>query len=689
MRARLLVPASLVLAACGPAEPPVAPVAPPPPEPSASAPAAPPPAPVTVKRTYITWSRTSGYETVTTAPDGKITSVLHVLENGRGPHVEASIQLAADGTLASFEAKGHHTMGTPVAETFAKQGGHAKWQSNEEKGDKDAPPSAFFEPMAPAPVVNGLLAAALIKAGGTLPLLPAGEARVEKIADRTISKGDEQRHVTAYAIHGLDLLPTYEWMNDDGTWFGYVDAWSSMLPEGWEAAAKTLVEAQEQADKKRDADVAARLAHRPPPAGIAFAHARVLDVEKGKWAADQTVVVVGDRIASVGPAKTVKVPAGAEVVDLAGKAILPGLWDMHSHLGPSDGTLNIASGVTTVRDVGNDPDKLDDFKKRWDAGEAVGPHVYRMGFIEGRGEKAASSKVTAETPEEAKAAVELFHKRGYDGIKIYNSVKRELIPILAKEAHAHGMSVTGHIPVHVLAHEAVEMGYDGIEHVNMLFLNFFATHDTDTRDTTRFTLVADKGASLDLKSKPVLDFFKLLRDKKTVVDPTLDAFEDLLVGKQGEVIPGMEPIVARLPAQVQRAFLTGGVPHEGKEALHRESYERCLQIVKALRDAKVPVVAGTDALAGLMLHHELKLFTRGGVTAAEALRMATIAPARAMKKDKETGSIDKGKVADLFVVDGDPLARIEDVAKVVSTVKSGVVYAAAPLYATVSVQPAK
>ena len=128
---------------------------------------------------------------------------------------------------------------------------------------------------------------------------------------------------------------------------------------------------------------------------------------------------------------------------------------MHAHLGAADGALNIASGVTTVRDVGNDPDRLDDFKKRFDEGTAIGPHVLRAGFIEGRGEKAASSKITAETEAEAKAGVEFYAKRGYEMMKIYNSVKPELVPVITKEAHAHGMTVTGHIPVHMLAHEAV------------------------------------------------------------------------------------------------------------------------------------------------------------------------------------------------------------------------------------------
>ena len=179
-----------------------------------------------------------------------------------------------------------------------------------------------------------------------------------------------------------------------------------------------------------------------------------------------------------------------------------------------------------------------------------------------------------------------------------------------------------------------------------------------------------------------------MKQKKTVIDPTCDAFEDLLVGKQGEILPGLEPMVARLPVQVQREFLLGGVPHEGKDDLYKRSYDKLLAMVKALADAKVTVVVGTDELAGLMLHHELELFVRGGIKPADAIRMATLEPARVMKKDKVSGSIDKGKIADLVVIDGDPLAKISDVGKVVSTVKSGVVYASAPLYASVGVRPA-
>jgi hypothetical protein len=259
--------------------------------------------------------------------------------------------------------------------------------------------------------------------------------------------------VTAYAITGLNLTPEVMWLDDDGRWFGYASPGYSLVPEGYESAVDDLVARRRPIDRAYDKDIARRLAHHPPAAGLAFTHARVLDVERGQWLVDQTVVVVGDTIKAIGPTKSTPSPEGAETVDLAGKALIPGLWDMHAHLDDTSGALDIGSGVTTARDVGNDPDRLDDYKSRFDDGSAVGPHILRAGFIEGRGEKAADSKITAETEEEAKAGVAFYAKRGYEMSKIHNSVRTELVPVIVKEAHAHGMMVTGHIPVHMLAND--------------------------------------------------------------------------------------------------------------------------------------------------------------------------------------------------------------------------------------------
>jgi hypothetical protein len=688
----LLLSPSLVLAtaSCGGAAPSPPAVSTTMPAPSvAPAPAANvvPTAPQVIRRTIVALTRPSGSSVVTTDVDGTIRVVFDVQENGRGPHTDAAIRLAPDGTIASLKAQGHHEVGAVVDETFAIDGHQARWKSREESGEKALDGPAFFVPIADLPEALGMLGQALIRAGGSMMLLPAGEAHIEKTGEATVQAGEKQKHLSAYAITGLDFSPTRIWMQDDGSWFGLVDPWFSVVPEGWESAIEPLVEKQKQMERERQAAIAKRLALKPPGAGLALTHARVLDVVGGRWLTDQTVVIAGETIAAVGPSPKTPAPAGAQVVDLAGKALLPGLWDMHAHLGDADGALDIASGVTTVRDVGNDPDRLDDFKHRFDEGTAVGPHVLRAGFIEGRGPKAAASRITAETEAEAKAGVDFYARRGYEMMKIYNSMSPELVPIIAREAHARGMTVTGHIPVHMLANEAVKAGYDGIEHVNMLFLNFLADHDTDTRTPLRFSIVADKAADFDLQSKQTIDFFALLRQHRTVVDPTVGVFEALIVGTQGKVTPGLEWIVERLPVQRARAFLTGALPEEeGKTELHRRSFEKVLQMVHSLHEAKITTVVGTDDLAGFMLDHELELFVRAGVSSADALRDATIVPARVMKLEAKKGAISVGKAADLVVVDGDPLANIADVRKVVTTVRSGIVYSSKELLETAGVR---
>ncbi|HUQ02598.1 MAG TPA: amidohydrolase family protein [Kofleriaceae bacterium] len=624
---------------------------------------------------------------LTIAPDGAAKAVYHVLENGRGPHNEATLRFGTDGGLDAFEATGHFEMGTPVKESMQRSGNRARWTSTVESGEREVAGAAFYLPSSDVPM-KGFLVRAAVAAGGQLTVLPSGEARVEKVTDVEVKNGDEQRTLACYRLSGLSFAPEYQWMNADGSWFGSTTAWRSVVPAGWEGVVDTLNAERRAIEQAWSRELAATHAHEPPVAGLAYVHARVLDVEKGKWLVDHTVIVDGGTIATVGPSKRVKVPPGAEVVDLTGKTLIPGLVDMHGHVEPIDGLLNIASGVTTVRDVGGDHDELEALKRDWDSGATIGPHLVRMGFIEGRNEKAAASKITAETPDEAKQAVAFYAERGYEGVKIYNSVKPELVPVIAAEAHARKMLVTGHIPVHMLAHEAVKAGYDGIEHINMLFLNFLATHETDTRDTTRFTLVGEQGHALDFDSKPVKDFLALLKSKGTVIAPTVATFEELWAAVPGEITPGMGDLVARLPMRPARDFLKGGLPIDKEmHATYLKSWDHVLALVKKLHDSGIPIVLGTDHIPGVMLHHEAELWARAGIKNADIVRQATLGAARAMRQDKSFGSIAKGKRADLVVLDGDPLVDIHALGRVVSTMRGGVTYASAPLYKAAGVKP--
>ncbi|WP_394833420.1 amidohydrolase family protein [Pendulispora rubella] len=683
----VLLPA---LAACG-SSPPAAPA----PSVASAAPPITAPAPKAdtkvIRRSVTVLSRKAGGNVITTHSDGSAEFAYQYINNGRGPKVDGHWKVAADGTLASFEAKGTHTQKNPIDESFSieTRGGktRARWKSVEEQGEKEFTGPAFYIPIAPVPEVTELLFAALQKHGGKLALLPEGEARLERFGTATVRAGDQEKRLVAWGISGLDFLPQYLWAEEDGTLFGFAGTWWWYFPEGWEGANDTLVAAEKTFDAKRETDQVARFAHRPPAEGIVFQHARVLDVAKKRWLPDHAVTVVGGKIVAFGPSKGAKVPKGAEVVDLTGKALAPGLWEMHAHLGREEGMLDIAAGVTTARDLGNDPDFVDELKKHFDEGTAVGPHVLRSGFIEGRGAGAAGSKITATTEEEAKAAVDFYAKRGWEGIKIYNSIKPELVPLLTRRAHEKKMRVSGHIPAFMRAEDAVRAGYDEIQHMNMLFLNFFVEKDTDTRSLLRFTLVADKAPSFDIASKPAQDFIKLLRERKTVVDPTLNVFEEQFLGRPGQIVPSYTSLVERLPLQVQRGYLTRGlkVP-EGKDEHYKQAFGKMLQMAKALHDAGVPIVAGTDAGGGLHLHHELALYTRAGIPTGDVLQLATLGSARVMGRDKTSGSIAVGKDADFFVVDGDPLERIEDLRKITTTVRAGVVYPAGDLHEAMGVK---
>jgi imidazolonepropionase-like amidohydrolase len=237
------------------------------------------------------------------------------------------------------------------------------------------------------------------------------------------------------------------------------------------------------------------------------------------------------------------------------------------------------------------------------------------------------------------------------------------------------------------AEQAVRAGYDEIQHVNFLVLNFLDPK-IDTRTPARFSEVAKHAAELDLHSERVKDFIALLKARGTVSDPTLNAFEGMFKAQPGEVDPSLAAVADRLPPQVQRGLYNAGLnPPADQVQRYRDSYRAMQNLVKALYDAGVTIVAGTDAMAGFTLHRELELYVDSGIPAPDALRIATLGAARVMKRDRDLGSAAPGKLADLILVDGDPAARISDIRRVVLTVKDGVVYDPAALWREVGVKP--
>jgi hypothetical protein len=628
----------------------------------------------------------AGLMAVWPTPDGARHNFFAFNDRGRGPSILTRMVLDRAGIPTQLDATGNDYFKGPVDEHFRAAGKplRASWSNKAEKGEKQLTAPAFYVPI-DAQLGSELAAALLAAPGNRLPLLPEGEARIERVMDRTVELGGKQLTVTLCEISGLSFTPYPMWLTADGGFFAAGSGWGVLIREGGEASWPALLEAQKAHASARGEDVARRLAHHPA-GNLLIQHARLFDSESLKVRDGMSVLISGNRIVSVAPDGEIPDSAGAEVIDAGGKMLLPGLWDMHVHLGEwDDGLLHIAAGVTSVRDMANDIDHLNDLRVKFDHGTLIGPRIVMAGFIDGRGPYQGPTKVFGDTREEALADIERYKSLGYEQIKVYSSLKPELVPYIAEQAHARGLRLSGHVPAFMTAEQFVRDGADEIQHMNFIFLNFLFDQVQDTRTPARFTSVAEHAAQLDLGSERVRSFIRLLQDRHTVLDPTVSVFEEMFVSRPGVMAPGLAPVAARLPAQIRRNGLTGGLPvPEGKDQLYRDSFQAMLRMLKLLHDSRITILAGTDSLPGFTLHRELENYVAAGISAPEVLQIATLGGAHVVKHDGERGSITPGKLADLILVDGDPTARISDIRRVV---KDGTVYSSAAVYAALGVRP--
>jgi imidazolonepropionase-like amidohydrolase len=628
----------------------------------------------------------AGQQAVWKAPNGGLHIFYQFNDRGRGPKTTSILKLDAKGVPVAERVEGNDYLKSPVHESYALEGGKAGWKGNAEEGEKKLTAPAVYVSINGAPAELGVIAQVALSHGGKVALLPEGEATTERLAQIDVEAAGRKKRVTMYAITGLDFSPTYVWLDEHHAFFASVDDWFTTIPENWEITAKPLKAAQDKAKQERAAELAGKLAHRVPN-GVLFEHANLFDSQSGEILKDQSVVVAGNRIVKVGPSDQVTPPAGSEVINAAGKTLLPGLWDMHAHVGDNDGMLNLAAGVTTVRDLGNDADLLLARRKRIEEGKELGTRIVLAGIMDGRGPFQGPTKVLVSTEAEARAAVDNYKRLGFVQIKIYSSVKPELVPAIIDEAHKNGLRVSGHIPAEMTAAQCVELGYDEIQHVNFLILNFMP-EVKNTNTIARLIEPAKRGADLDLSAPQVQSFIKLLQDHQTKLDLTLSIFEDQYLNRAGQIPRGFQPIASRLPTQVRRSLLaTGLTPPEGMDQTYRRSFAKMMELTGLLYRSGISIEDGTDSMAGFALHRELELDVQAGIPANKVLQNATLNAARIMKLDRDLGSIAAGKLADVTLVNGDPVANISDIRKTVLVMKDGVLYRPEELYAAVGVAP--
>lgn len=620
-------------------------------------------------------------------PDGSTLYLYEFNDRGRGPSVRSRITLDAGGVPTSLTVDGNDYLKNAVSERFMVAGGRASWTNKVEQGETAVAGPAFYVSQSGTPAETALLArAALAAPGGKLALLPSGEARVVALEERTVRHDGASKDVRLFAIHGLGYQPTTVWLDAAGDLFASLDSWATLIPEGWEPVAPELLAAQESSLTALRQAQASRIAMRPD-GPLLIEHANLFDAAARAMRPGTSVLVEGNRIRTVGPDGSLDVPAGTRRFDAAGRALLPGLWDMHSHPEPADGLLLLAAGVTGVRDMAAEPAKRERMLT-WE-GETLGPRIAFAGIMDGPGPFQGPTQVLVADEAAARAAVDAMADAGFILVKVYSSVKPELVPAIADQAARRGLRVGGHVPAGMTAERAVRAGYDEIQHMNMVFLNFMANRAPDTRTRERLTVPAEYAGELDFDAPATRDFIALLAAERVTVDPTLQLFENLILDRAGEMATAYRPIADRLPPMVRRGLLDGGMPVAGPEqrARYEASFSAMLRMLGALHAAGVPLVAGTDSLGGFALVRELELYVRAGIPPAEVLQMATLGAARASGMGDRLGSIEPGKLADFILVDGDPSADPGALRNLRLVVKDGVPLDPVAMWAELGIRP--
>jgi imidazolonepropionase-like amidohydrolase len=625
----------------------------------------------------------AGAQTIDVQPDGTVRAEYSYNDRGRGDHITASWKLDNAGVPIAYDGHGNDYMKAPVEEHFEIKEGRASWKNRSEQGEQAVSGEAFYFPMNAPPELFGVLARALLKAPNhKLPLLPAGEATIEQA--RKVTSGNNV--FTEYRITGLGFLPQTIWLDDNGA-SASVSSWFSVVPDVFDSSIPRLREEQQKTDAAWSKRLARTLAH-APRGDLVIRNARLFDPRDLSVTPGTSVLISGERIVRVGPDADVKPSANAEVIDAKGCFLMPGLWDNHQHFSDHDGPLDLANGVTSARDMANDTDAFLERVARFDDGTELGPRVLKAGIIDGTGELAGPTKMRIDTAEQAVEDVDWYANHGYVQIKIYSSIKPELVPIIADRAHARGLRVSGHVPAFMSARQFVEGGADEIQHLNFIVLNFLFPEVKETRNRDRFIKVAEHASEFTPDKPEVRDFVNFLKAHHTVLDPTMSAFETLFCGNPAAITPGLEEIVPRFPPQVRREMLSGAleVPPD-KQAAYHDAFPAMLRLLKAIYDAGVTIIPGTDALAGYTLHHELELYVRAGIAPAEVLRMATWTSALVMGVDKDRGVIAPGKLADMILVDGDPTKNIQDLDKITTVIKGGKLYDPAAIENALGITP--
>jgi hypothetical protein len=415
-------------------------------------------------------------------------------------------------------------------------------------------------------------------------------------------------------------------------------------------------------------------------APIVFTHATVIDVTGSPPKRDTTVVITGDRISAIGDSASISLPGDAQVVDAHGKFLIPGLWDMHVHWYARDTlTLFIANGVTGVRQMFGNSD-LFRWRDQIAKGSLPGPRMVVASPIIDGPEPIWPNSISVSNEEEGRKAVRRVKQSGADFVKVYALLPRDAYFGIADEAKQQGMTFVGHVPNSVSPAEASDAGQKSIEHLTGILIAC-SDKETDLRDKLVKANSPEarskvQAAALETYDKQkATDLIARFAKNHTWQCPTLTVLRsNAYLGDERFRSDGR---LRYIPRQLQQrwgfriANRSGGDNAGAKKVLEKQ-----FEIVGAMQKAGVPILAGTDTgnpfcFPGFSLHDDLALLVIAGLTPVEALRSATLNPAKFFGLDQTLGTIEQGKIADLVLLDANPLLDIRNTQRINAVVSNG------------------
>lgn len=643
------------------------------------------PTPPTVYNVYVQGTQVGAMEVTETETGYSV--FYEYRNNGRGPTINETIALNEAGIPTAWTAAGNTTFGNAVDERYELSGDQASWTDSTGEGSATVSEPTLYVPQNGSPYSLAVTARALLADDDmTLSALPGGQLSLQAIEDLEVTDADGgTANITSYALAGTSYNPTYFLMQDQD-FFGFISPGFAILPEPYLGEDERLRGLAAEYGARRFEEIQARTV-RTFEAPVRVQNVRLFDPASEQVGDPVSVLFEDNVIVSVDAADETE--AGEVLVDGAGGFLVPGLFEMHGHLGQQSALLNLAAGVTTVRDTGNNNEVLADLIDKFDSGRLAGPEVFRSGFIEGRSPFNSNNGILVETEEEAVAAVQDYADRGvFHQIKIYNSMNPAWVPAMVETARANGLRVTGHVPAFSNADQMIEAGYDEMTHINQVMLGWVLDQGEDTRTLLRLTALKRLPA-LDLEAENVNKTLDAMVERGVAIDPTFAIHEALLLSRNGSISPGSADTIDHLPVSAQRQARTAWAAIESEEddAAYRGAFEKITTMLSMMRERGIFMVPGTDLGGSFAYHRELELYQRIGMTPAEILAWASQGMADYLGAGDRLGSITPGKEADFFLIAGDPTQDLKAIKAISMVVADGKVYFPSDIYPEFGIKP--